>query len=71
MVRAASTMRELGSVAPDFRLPDDVVQRDIDRVLELGAELHLGRRVTEAPEAHLKRGFDGVYLACGHQSDAH
>ena len=58
------------AIAADFRLPDDVVQRDIDRVLDLGAEIHLGRRVTEAPDALLEQGVDGVYLACGHQADA-
>jgi putative selenate reductase len=59
------------AIAADFRLPDDVVQRDITRVLDLGAELRLGHRVTESPEALLEQGFDAVYLACGHQADAH
>jgi putative selenate reductase len=55
---------------PPFRLPDDILQRDIDRILELGVELILNTRVTEPPERLLAKGFDAVYLAAGFQRDA-
>jgi putative selenate reductase len=58
------------AIAADFRLPDAVVQKDIDRITGLGAEIRLGHRVTEPPETLLDEGFDAVYLACGHQRDA-
>jgi len=58
------------AIAADFRLPYAVVQEDIDRITGLGAEVHLGHRVTRPPEALLEGGFDAVYLACGHQKDA-
>jgi len=58
------------AIAADFRLPDGVVQRDIDRILDLGAEINLSHQVTEPPEALLDDGFEAVYVACGHQKDA-
>jgi putative selenate reductase len=58
------------AIAAGFRLPDAVVQRDIDRILDLGTEIRLSHRVTDPPERLLDDGFDAVYLACGHQRDA-
>jgi putative selenate reductase len=58
------------AIAADFRLPDAVVQKDIDRITDLGAEIFFSHRVTDPPEALLDEGFDAVYLACGHQKDA-
>lgn len=54
---------------PPFRLPDDIIQRDIDRILELGVELVLNTRITEPPERLLAQGFDAVYLAAGFQRE--
>ncbi len=58
------------AIAADFRLPDAVVQKDVDRITGLGAEIHLSHRITDPLEALLDEGFDAVYLACGHQRDA-
>ena len=58
------------AIAPDFRLPDAVVQEDIDLIEALGAEMNLSSPVTDAPEALLNQGYDAVYLGCGHQEDA-
>jgi len=57
-------------IAPRFRLPSEVIQADIDRILALGVELRLGQRVEGAPEALLGQGYDAVYIACGLQEDA-
>jgi putative selenate reductase len=57
-------------VVPRFRLPWEVVQRDIDRILALGVELRLSSPVTGPPEDLLGQGFDAVYLASGFQRDA-
>ena len=54
---------------PPFRLPDEVIQRDIDRILALGVDLVLNTRITEPPERLLAKGFDAVYLAAGFQRD--
>ncbi len=58
------------AIAADFRLPDSVVQKDIDRITGLGAEIHPSHRVTNPPETLLDEGFAAVYVACGHQKDA-
>jgi putative selenate reductase len=58
------------AIAPHFRLPPAVVQRDIDRIVGMGAELRLDHRVSIPPGELLKEGFDAVYLACGFQEDA-
>ena len=58
------------AIAPHFRIPPSIVKADIDRILRLGVELKLSRRVTESPEDLLRDGFDAVYLACGLQKDA-
>jgi putative selenate reductase len=58
------------AIAPHFRLPQDVVQADIDRITALGAEIKLNHRVTVPPEELLNDGFDAVYVATGFQKDA-
>lgn len=57
---------------PDYRLPHDVVQREIDRILALGVELRLGMRAGEhfTVDDLLADGYDAVYLATGLQKDA-
>lgn len=55
---------------PSFRLPDEIIQRDIDRITELGVDLKLSHRVAGAPEDLLREGFDAVYVASGFQKNA-
>ncbi len=57
-------------IAPTFRLPHDVVQRDVDRVKALGADVLLSHPVEVPPESLLEDGFDVVYVASGAQKDA-
>ena len=52
---------------PAYRLPRDVLQAEIDRILALGVELQLGRTVTDVPAAMTAEGFDAVFLAVGAQ----
>jgi putative selenate reductase len=56
-------------VVPPFRLPIEIIRRDIDRILALGVELRLSSPVTAPPEQLLGQGFDAVYLASGFQRD--
>ena len=58
------------AIAPEFRLPDDTVQQDVERIKSLGAEIKLSQPVTQPPESLLDRGFDAVYVAAGAQRDA-
>jgi putative selenate reductase len=54
---------------PPFRLPDDIIRRDIERIEALGVEIRLNAPVTGPPERLLDAGFDAVYLASGFQRD--
>ncbi len=58
------------AIAPEFRIPPDVVQADVERITALGAELVLNHRVTEPPGELLAQGFNAVYLAPGFRRDA-
>jgi putative selenate reductase len=57
-------------VVPVFRLPWEIVQRDIDRITAMGVEIKRSHLVTKPPEKLLKDGFDAVYVASGFQKDA-
>ena len=54
---------------PPFRLPWEIIQRDIDRIAALGVDIKLNARITVPPEELLEQGFDAVYLASGFQRD--
>ena len=60
----------MAAVAPKFRLPDAVVQKDVDRIRALGVEIELNTEVTGPPESLLEQGFDAVYVATGFRKDA-
>ena len=56
-------------LVPVFRLPWEIIQRDVDRILGLGVQLALDHPIAHAPEELLKQGFDAVYVAAGFQRD--
>jgi putative selenate reductase len=56
-------------VVPPFRLPLEIIERDIERLVALGVEIRLNAPVTVPPEQLLEHGFDAVYLASGFQRD--
>lgn len=53
--------------APEYRLPQDIYKREVDRILELDLDLRFGQRLGE--DFTLKdieeQGYDGIYLALG------
>ena len=55
------------AIAPVFRLPEEVVDADIDRILQLGVEIELEHPIEHPPEDLLEQGFDAVYVASGAQ----
>jgi NADPH-dependent glutamate synthase beta subunit-like oxidoreductase len=67
----AVTIYEAGPVAggmmrfgiPRYRLPRDVLDAEIQRILDLGVELELNRTVRNLEEE--MRGFDAAFLAVG------
>jgi NADPH-dependent glutamate synthase beta subunit-like oxidoreductase len=69
----AVTIRDAGPMAggmmrfgiPRYRLPRDVLDAEVDRILALGVELELNAKVTDAAEAMREGGFDAAFLAIG------
>ena len=51
---------------PRYRLPREVLDAEVARILDLGVELETGVTVTDA-EAALAEGFDAAFLAVGAQ----
>ena len=49
---------------PEFRLPTDLVQREIDDILALGVELRCNTRV-ESVDSLFAEGYSAVFLAVG------
>ncbi len=58
------------AIAPTFRLPEAVVQEDINRIKNLGVKIALSHPITSPPEELLADGFDAVYIATGAGKDA-
>ena len=56
-------------LVPPFRLPQEVIDRDIERITALGVEIRLRTPITSRPEALLGQGFDAVHVASGFQRD--
>jgi 2-oxoacid:acceptor oxidoreductase delta subunit (pyruvate/2-ketoisovalerate family) len=48
---------------PKYRLPRDILDAEIRRILDLGVELQLNSKVTDIREA--SKGFDAAFLAVG------
>ncbi len=69
----AVTIREAGPMAggmmrfgiPQYRLPRQVLDGEIQRILDLGVELELNRKVEDIPAAFEAEGFDAVFAAVG------
>lgn len=58
----------LRSAVPSFRLPKEVVDRDVERVLATGVEFRPSVRVgRDVKVGELRRGYDAVLLAVGAQ----
>jgi NADPH-dependent glutamate synthase beta subunit-like oxidoreductase len=69
----AVTIREAGPMTggmmrfgiPKYRLPREVLDAEVERILALGVELELDCKVTNAAEAMSEGGFDAAFLAVG------
>jgi len=49
---------------PDYRLPKDILMKDVQEIEKLGVEIRLNSTVT-SPENLLQAGYDAVFLATG------
>jgi heterodisulfide reductase subunit A-like polyferredoxin len=54
----------LRTAIPSYRLPNEVVDRDIKNVTALGVEIRTGERVENVDELR-KQGFNALLMACG------
>jgi heterodisulfide reductase subunit A len=52
---------------PDYRLPAEVLQREIDEIIDLGVELKLNARVNDV--VALKDTYDAVFVGTGAHDD--
>ncbi|MDJ0748600.1 MAG: FAD-dependent oxidoreductase [Woeseiaceae bacterium] len=52
---------------PEFRLPEDIVDKEINRVLALGVEVETNHRIDRQALLDLARNHDGVLVATGLQ----
>jgi 2-oxoacid:acceptor oxidoreductase delta subunit (pyruvate/2-ketoisovalerate family) len=67
------TIREAGPMAggmmrlgiPTYRLPRDVLDAEVKRILDLGVKLQLNRKVTNILEEMRDGAFDAAFLAVG------
>ncbi len=67
------TIHEAGPMAggmmrfgiPRYRLPRDVLEAEVQRILALGVRLELNRKVDNVLEAMREGGFDAAFLAVG------
>ena len=50
---------------PQYRLPRDVLDAEVQRILDLGVELDLNRKVSNILETMQEGGFDAAFLAVG------
>ena len=50
---------------PKYRLPRDVLDREAQRIFDLGVEIELNRKVTNIREAMQEGRFDAAFLAVG------
>ncbi len=69
----AVTLREAGPLAggmmrfgiPKYRLPRDILDAEIQRILDIGVELQLNTTVEDIEAAFEADGFDAVFVAVG------
>ena len=58
------------AIAPQFRLPEEAITSDIERIRGLGVEIRCNSQLENAPETLLQSGYSAVYVACGFARDA-
>jgi 2-oxoacid:acceptor oxidoreductase gamma subunit (pyruvate/2-ketoisovalerate family) len=52
---------------PEFRLPEDTVDKEINRILDLGVEVETNHKIDRQALLDLARNHDGVLVATGQQ----
>lgn len=57
----------LWSGVPDYRLPKEILDAEVDRIVRMGVKIRLNYNVKDVVEEKESGGFDAVYLAIGAQ----
>jgi len=57
------------ALAPDFRIPENVIQKDVDRIVSMGVTIKLNHRIQDPPQQLLEEGFDAVFFSPGFAKD--
>ncbi|MBK7405677.1 MAG: NAD(P)-binding protein [Phycisphaerales bacterium] len=50
---------------PKYRLPREIVDAEIQRIVEMGVEIRLNQKVTDLEATRREGGYDAVFLAVG------
>ncbi len=56
---------------PEYRLPRDVIDAEVQRILDMGVTLRLNEKVRDIPAAMKKESFDACFLAIGAHISKH
>lgn len=56
---------------PAYRLPRDILQKEVDRLANLGVKIHLNHKVEDLLAEKEQGKFDVAYLAIGAQAGSH
>ncbi|MEN8226160.1 MAG: FAD-dependent oxidoreductase, partial [Bacteroidota bacterium] len=53
---------------PEYRLPNDILQKEVDNITEMGVRIHYNKRLgDDLKYAEIKKNYDAVVLAIGSQ----
>lgn len=55
----------LSSGVPDYRLPKEILEAEIDRIVKMGIQIHLNHKVEDILKEKEEGNFDAVYLSIG------
>ncbi|HSN08775.1 MAG TPA: NAD(P)-binding protein [Hanamia sp.] len=55
----------LSSGVPDYRLPKEILEAEIDRIVKMGIRIHLNHKVEDILKEKTAGKFDAVYLSIG------
>lgn len=56
-------------LVPAFRLPTEIIEQDVQRILDLGVQVQYNEKINRPPETLLSEGYDAVYVAAGFQKN--
>lgn len=55
---------------PGFRLTDETIDKDVERIMQLGVTIHFNHPITRTGFTELKSKYDFVYISAGAQKSA-